>query len=203
MKHFALLTLTTTLLLTACGTETEAESEPAATTAEAETETTAETEDSRPVGLPDITDQLDVDQWTDRIQDKSIIELNDDGIPLYATDNEYEVLLTDGVLEPGYSMIAPIEDARYACYILAAAINNVGELDLDILDGIVAAQHLAQLGRIENDDYPDVQEYDDDDSKPNAHTKAAIIHLCPDTIEYFDDEMAATPPFSEAIAELS
>ena len=110
--------------------------------------------------------------------------------------------MTEGVLEPGYSMIAPIEDARYACYILAASINNVDELHLDILDGIVAAQHLAQLGRIENDDYPDVQEYDDD-SKPILHTKAAIIHLCPDTIDYFDDEMADTPPFSEAIAELS
>src|SRR5699024_9443370 len=149
----------------------------------------------------DVADQLDVDQWARRIEDDQITELNDGGVPMYATDNEYEVLLTDGILEAGYSMIAPIEDARYACYILAAAIGNNDELGNDIHEGIVAAQHLAQMKRVENSDYPDVQVYDDD-SKPDAHTKAAIIHLCPETTEYFDDAMANTPPFSDAVTEL-
>lgn len=197
MKRFAPLTFAAALVFTGCstGADAEAETEPVETT-ESATEA-----DTRPAGVPVIQDQLNVDEWAERIEDDTVTETNEDGIPVHAADNEYDVLLTDGVIEPGYSHIAAIEDARYACYLLTAAIGNSGELSPSILEGITAAQHLAQAARIEDSDYPDVQEYEDDD-KPNAHTKAAVIHLCPDTAEYFDDDLANTSPFSEAIEEL-
>lgn len=198
MKRFTPLTLiaATALVLAGCsgGTE-ETEAKPE----EVEANTTEP--DTRPPGVPVVEDQLNVDQWAERIEDETILETNEDGIPIHAADNEYDVLLTEGVIKPGYSYIAAIEDARYTCYILTAAIGNKGDLNADILEGITAAQHLAQLKRVESSDYPDVQEYEDD-KKPNAHTKAAIIHLCPDTVEYFNDEMTTVPPFSDAIAEL-
>jgi|SRR5690625_3174969 len=195
-QHLITALAATALLITGCGSNGTQAEEPEPT--EVTTHSAAE---HRPESPSDVTDQLDVDQWTERIQDDQITELNEDGVPIYATDNEYEVLLTDGVVESGYSLIAPIEDARYACYILAAAVGHNDELSNDIHEGIVAAQHLAQMKRIDSSAYPDVQEYKDD-SKPDTHTKAAIIHLCPDTAQYFDDEMSSTPPFSEAIAEL-
>lgn len=195
-KFIAILSIAT-LFLAGCSDDTDSSPGPApAKTTEDPTET-----DTRPAGVSVIEDQLNVDQWAERIEDETILETNDDGIPVHAADNEYDVLLTDGVLEAGYSYIAAIEDARYACYLLTAAIGNAGELGADIHEGITAAQHLAQLGRVNNSEYPDVQEYPDDD-KPNAHTKAAVIHLCPDTVEHFDDELFNTSPFSEAIAEI-
>lgn len=64
------------------------------------------------------------------------------------------------------------------------------------------SRHLAQLSRIDDSDYPAVQEHENDD-KPATHANAGIIHLCPDTVDYLDAELAKTPPFSEATAEIS
>lgn len=71
------------LALTACGNN-----EPQSAEIESAEETTPAETEHRPAGPSDVTDQLDVDQWTGLIQDDQIVELNEDGVPINATDNE-------------------------------------------------------------------------------------------------------------------